>query len=107
MESGELTHLTSNAYIQTIDYKKSKYVTVGYAAVTLTPEKFIIDGPINCKREHLEIPIVQFASLPFKPGCRIEVQHNKTTYRCLLDDGRLAMKYVDMVEVYYKSQNKK
>lgn len=107
MDSGELTHLTSNAYIQTIDYKKSKYVTVGYATVTLTPEKFIIDGPINCKREHIEIPILQFASLPFKPGCRIEVQHNKTTYRCILDDGKLAMKYVDMVEVYYKSRNNK
>ncbi len=107
MDSGELTLLTSRAYIQTIDPKKKKYVTVGYATITLTPEKFIIDGPINCKRQHLEIPILQFASLPFKPGCCIEVQHNKTTYRCILDDGKLAMKYVDMVEVYYKSKNKK
>ena len=107
MDSGELILLTSRAYIQTIDPKKKKYVTVGYATITLTPEKFIIDGPINCKRQHLEIPILQFASLPFKPGSRIEIQYNKTTYRCILDDGKLAMKYVDMVEVYYKSKNKK
>ena len=107
MESGELTELSSNAWIQTIDYKKAKYVTVGYATITLTPEKFIIDGPINCKRQHLEIPITHFASLPFKPGCRIEIQHNKTTYRCLLDKSELSMKFVDMVEVYYKRNHKK
>lgn len=107
MESGELTELSSNAWIQTIDYKKAKYVTVGYATIKLTPEKFIIDGPINCKRQHLEIPITHFASLPFKPGCRIEIQHNKTTYRCLLDKSELSMKFVDMVEVYYKRNHKK
>ncbi len=102
IESGELTELSSRAKIQTIDYKKHKYVTVGCANVTLTPEKFIIAGPINCKWQKIEIPISQFASLPFKPGCRIEIQHNKTTYRCILDDCKLAMKFVDMVKIYYE-----
>lgn len=107
MESGKLQQLSSRATIQTIDYKKKKYVTVGCATVTLTPEKFIIDGPINCKHQHLEIPISHFASLPFKPGCRIEVQHGKTTYRCLLDDSRLATKFVDMVRIYYEIESTK
>ncbi len=107
IESGDLTELSSRATIQTIDYKKKKYVTVGYANVKLTPEKFIIDGPINCKFQHLEVPITQFASLPFKPGCRIEIQHNKTTYRCVLDDGKLAMKFVNMVKVFYESNKSK
>ncbi|MBO5714777.1 MAG: 1-acyl-sn-glycerol-3-phosphate acyltransferase [Clostridia bacterium] len=107
MESGKLTKLYSKATIQTIDYKKKKYVTVGRAHVTLTPEKFIISGPINCKYQHLEIPISHFASLPFKPGCRIEVQHGKTTYRCLLDDCKLATKFVDMVRIYYEIENSK
>lgn len=107
IESGALTELYSKATIQTIDYKKKKYVTVGRAHVTLTPEKFIISGPINCKFEHIEIPISHFCSLPFKPGCRIEVQHGKTTFRCLLDDGKLAMKFVDMVRIYYEINNSK
>lgn len=107
VESGELTEISTKATIQTIDFKKKKYVDVGYAYVTLTPEKFIIDGPINCKRQHLEIPISQFASLPFKPGCRIEIQHNKTTYRCVLDDGKLAMKFVNMVKVFYEINHSK
>jgi ribosomal protein L37AE/L43A len=102
IESGELSELSSRAKIQTIDFKKHKYVTVGCANVTLTPEKFIIAGPINCKWQKIEIPISQFASLPFKPGCRIEIQYNKTTYRCILDDCKLAMKFVDMVKIYYE-----
>ena len=105
IESGKLTKLYSKATIQTIDYKKKKYVTVGRAHVTLTPEKFIISGPINCKFEHIEIPLTHFASLPYKPGCRIEVQHGKTTYRCLLDDSKLATKFVDMVRIFYEINN--
>ena len=101
IESGELTELSSRAKIQVIDYQKHKYVTVGCANVTLTPQKFIIAGPINCKWQKIEIPIAQFASLPFRPGCRIEIQHNKTTYRCVLDESKLAMKFVDMVKIYY------
>ncbi len=107
IESGTLTEISTKATIQTIDYKKKKYVDVGYVYLTLTPQKFIIDGPINCKRQKLEIPISQFASLPFKPGCRIEVQHNKTTYRCVLDDGKLAMKFVNMVKVFYEINHNK
>ena len=107
MESGKLTQLYSKATVQIIDYKKKKYVTVGRAHVTLTHDKFIIEGPINCKYQHIEIPISHFCSLPFKPGSRIEVQHGKTTYRCVLDDGKLATKFVDMVRIYYEIENSK
>ena len=55
---------------------------------------------------HLELPLSSFASIPFKPGLQIEVQHNHTTYRCVLEDGRLGAKFVNMVEIYYElSQN--
>lgn len=107
IESGDLTELSANATIQTINHKKKKYTDVGYAKITLTSEKFIIEGAINCEKTRLEVPISCFASLPFKPGCRFEIQHNKTTYRCVLDDGKLAMKFVNMVKVFYEmNQNK-
>ena len=107
IQSGELGDITTHATIQTIDVSKHKYVDVGYAKITLTPEKFIIDGPIDCKHQTIEIPLSQFASLPFKPGCRIEVQHNKVSYRCVLDDGKLAMKLINMVKAYYKMNQDK
>lgn len=101
IESGELCELSSYATVQTIDYGKKKYVDVGRAKITLLHDTFIIDGKINGEEQKLEIPTKTFASLPFKPGCRIEIQHGKTTYRCVLDDGRLAQKFVDMVKIYY------
>ena len=107
IESGALTELSARATIQTIDYNKHKYVDVGRANVTLTPEKFIITGIINSTWQKIEIPITQFASLPFKPGCRIEIQHNKTSYRCIFDDGKLAMKFIDMVKIYYEMNQSK
>ena len=101
IECGELCELSSYATVQTIDYDKKKYVDVGRAKITLLHDTFIIDGKINGEEQKLEIPTKTFASLPFKPGCRIEIQHGKTTYRCVLDDGRLAQKFVDMVKIYY------
>lgn len=107
IERGELTEIFSDATIQTILHEKRKYVNVGRAKITLTPEKFIIDGVINGEKSLIEVPITFFASIPFKPGCRIEIQHNKCTYRCVLDDGKLAIKFVNMVEKFYKMNENK
>ena len=75
---------------------------VSSGTFTLTPEKFIIEGAINADDILLEISLHSFASIPFKPGCRIEVQHNNTTYRCVLEDGLLPAKFVNMVENFMK-----
>lgn len=102
IECGKLKDLSCDAIIQTIDYKKKKYIDSGRARVTLTPDAFLIDGVIDGEEKIIEAPIASFASLPFKPGVRIEIQHGKTTYRCVLDDGKLAMKFVNMVKAYYE-----
>ena len=104
IESGNLSELSCRATIQTINHKRHKYEKCGCANVTLTPEKFIISGAINCKYQKIEVPLTHFASLPFKPGCRIEIQQNKTTYRCVLDDGKLATKFVHAVEIFNQKQ---
>ncbi len=106
IERGELTELSADATIQTILHEKRKYVNVGRAKITLTPEKFIIDGVINGEKALIEVPTTFFASIPFKPGRQIEIQHNKCTYRCVLDDGKLAMKFVNMVEKFYRMNDK-
>lgn len=102
IKSKTLTHLSSPATVQTIDYRKKKYVDAGRATVTLTPDAFILDGTINGAEQKIVVPISLFASIPFKPGKRIEIQHGKTTYRCVLDDGKLATKFTDMIKIYYK-----
>lgn len=107
IESGKLTCLTATATVQTIDHDKGKYVDIGRAKITLTQDSFIIDGTLNGEEQILEIPHLSFASIPFKPGKRIEIQNNKVTYRCILDDGKLAQKFVNMVKVFYELNEEK
>lgn len=107
IESGKLTCLTATATVQTIDHDKGKYVDIGRAKITLTKESFIIDGILNGEEQILEIPHLSFASIPFSPGKRIEIQNNKVTYRCILDDGKLAQKFVNMVKVFYELNEEK
>lgn len=102
IESGRLTSLSSYATVQTIDHEKRKFVDIGRAKITLTQDSFIIDGTLNGEEQILEIPHLSFASIPFSPGKRIEIQNNKVTYRCILDDGKLAQKFVNMVKVFYE-----
>lgn len=103
--AGEVSTLSAETKLQTILHKKKKYVDVGCGTVTLTPEKFIIEGTVSGEEIRREIPLSSFASIPFKPGCRIEVQDGNTTYRCVLTDGRLAAKFVNMVELFYEKNH--
>jgi hypothetical protein len=46
--------------------------------------------------------MVNFASLPFKPGVNVDIQDSDTIYRCYPEDGRLSAKFVNTVEILYK-----
>lgn len=99
-EDGELSCATA---IHMIDGKKNKFVEVGQGNVALTAQGFVLDGRIYDGEDlHLEIPIVTFASLPFKPGKNFEIQNGNDIYRCVLEDGRLAMKFINLVKIYYE-----
>ena len=102
IQNGTITEISADATIQTINIQKKKYVDVGRAKITLNNQKFIIDGIINQEQTHIEVPTAPFSSIPFKPGCRFEIQHNKCSYRCVLDDGKLAQKFVNIVKKYYE-----
>ncbi|MBR5615179.1 MAG: 1-acyl-sn-glycerol-3-phosphate acyltransferase [Clostridia bacterium] len=99
---GEENTLSVSTAIHMIDEGKNKFVEVGQGRVTLNAEGFVLEGRIRDEDVHLEIPIVTFASLPFKPGKNFEVQHGSDIYRCVLADGRLAMKFIHMVKIYYE-----
>ena len=59
---------------------------------------------MNEEENELLIPITNFASLPFKPGKHLEVQHGEKIYRCVLKDGHLAMKFINMVKIFYETK---
>ena len=94
--------LSAEAEIQMINYGKRAFESVGRGEITLNSESFRIVGAIRGEDVDISIPIANFASLPFKPGKYLEIQHGKDIYRCMLDDGKLVMKFINMVKAYYE-----
>ncbi|MBR3974208.1 MAG: 1-acyl-sn-glycerol-3-phosphate acyltransferase [Oscillospiraceae bacterium] len=103
---GKDTVLSAKTAIHMVDPKKKKYIPVGEGTVTLNPEQFLIEGTINGEAVSLTIPTGGFPTLPFSPGKHIEIQDGKTIYRCVLEDGRLAMKFINMVKIFFELKNK-
>lgn len=102
MESGDETELSCRATIRMIDEKKHKFVDVGAGTVTLTQKGFAIAGQIQGADVDIFAPIAGIPTLPFSPGKHFEVQQGRTIYRCVPEDGRLVMKYINMVKIFFE-----
>ena len=100
--SGQLTELRCGTKIQMIDYARKKFVEVGQGTLTLTQEQFVIDAQIRGEKTVLTVPIAGVPSLPFTPGKFLEVQQGSDIYRCVLEDGKLVMKFINMVKIFYE-----
>ncbi len=107
IEDGSLTSLSFPARVEMIDYKKKKFRPVGETSVTLTKDAFLLDGTLKGDEVSLTLPIVNFASLPFKAGSYLEIQNEQTIYRCFPEDGSLVMKLIHMVKIFYAIRNGK
>ena len=62
----------------------------------------MLKGEINGEQTELNIPIFNIPTLPFSPGKYFEIQSGKSIYRCVLEDGRLAMKFINMLKAFYE-----
>lgn len=94
--------LQAKTRIQMIDYKKHSFIEVGHGNVRLCKDHFSIDGQINNQAVNLRIPIANIPCLPFGPGKYLELQHGQDIYRCVLEDGRLVMKYINMIKIFFE-----
>lgn len=97
--------LSDETTIQMIDYKKRKFVDVGSGKITLDMKGFTINGNVNNQDICLNVNMRMIPSLPFKPGKFIEIQHGKDIYRCLLKNGKLAMKFIHCIQAFYEINN--
>lgn len=104
IEQGELSTLTTPVKIQTIPEGKCRFENVGKGTLTLCAEHFNITGLLGGTPTELTVPILQFASLPYKPGSYIELQHGADIYRCWPENGRIVTKLIHMVELFYELQ---
>lgn len=97
-----LTTLSADTQFYMINYKTHKFEKVGEGSITLTDQSFLIKGSINGEETEVKVSIVNFASLPFSPGKYLEIQHGEDIYRCVLRDGKLVMKFINMVKIFYE-----
>jgi len=96
------TSLTSETRIHMIDRSKHKYVEVGTGTVSLFRECFLIRGTIHGSEVELQIPITNLPTLPFGPGKYLEIQCSDISYRCVLNDSHLVMKFINLLKIFYE-----
>jgi len=102
IEKGALSTLECGTKLHMIDYEKHKFRQVGQGTVQLDAHAFRYSGTLNGEEVQLQIPIAGLPTLPFSPGRYFEIQDGKNIYRCVLEDGRLVMKFINMVKIFYR-----
>ena len=102
VESGESISLTLPTRIMTVDKKKNKFVDSGNGSITWQDGHILLSGELNGEKTELDINASAFASLPFKPGKYVEVQHGQDIYRCMLEDGKQVMKLINLIKINYE-----
>jgi len=100
--SGEEHGMTLRTDVHMIDPKKHKFVKVGSGRLKLEKDCFKLHIRYESHSADVEIPLANIPTLPFKPGKYLELQHGENIYRCVLDDGRMVMKCINMVKVFYE-----
>lgn len=102
IESGEERELSAKTKIFVVDPNRHKFVPVGEGTLTLTPDHMTLVGEVGGEALDVSVSTATFASLPFSPGRYLELQHGNDIYRCVLEDGKLAMKFIHMIKAYYE-----
>ncbi len=102
VREGSLQGLSCGVTIRMIDRKQHKFVDVGQATVTLDREGFHILGTIDGQNVDRTVAVEGLPTLPFAPGKYFEIQDGKTIYRCVPEDGRVAMKVINLVKIFYR-----
>jgi len=102
IRQGEEQTLTAETEFRMIDHGKKKFVTVGQGTLTLNQSHFLLEGTLRGEPMTLTVPIGELPTLPFSPGRHLEIQNGEDSYRCVLKDRKLVMKFINMVKVFYE-----
>ena len=95
--------LSAKVSISMIDMKRKKFLPVGQGVLSLTKEKFRLEGTVNAEPLDVAVDAGTFPSLPFSPGKYLEFQYGEKIYRCMPENGQVVMKFINMIKVLYES----
>ena len=106
LEADSSASLFSETDIHIIANDKNKFCKAGHGTVSLSKNGFTVKGTLNGEPIDLSVPITIIPALPFSPGKHLEIQQGEKIYRCVLADGKLVMKFIKMVKIFYELSSK-
>ena len=105
IEADNSYSITAETKIHMIDFKKHKFEEVGFGKISLSKHSFDLIGIINGEEVSLSVNPAGIPTLPFSPGRHLEIQHGEDIYRCVLSDGRMVMKFINALKIFYELNN--
>ena len=99
---GHLLSLSASTEILTLDPAKHKFLPTGEGTLEVSAQGIRLHGRIQGEPLDIRLSLVNIPSLPFSPGKHLEVQDGDMIYRCKLQQGRLAMKLIHMIQTFHE-----
>lgn len=94
--------LSVNTVIKMVNDAKHKFEEVGIGTLSISSAGFHLEGTLKGAPFTLDVPVGNIPTLPFSPGKHLELQHGNDIYRCVPEDGKLVMKFINLVKIYYE-----
>lgn len=94
--------ITAETQIHALCPDKPKFVPAGQGTLTVRADGITLTGTLHGQPLEVSLPVGAIPTLPFSPGRYLELQHGSNIYRCVLSDGRLVMKCINMVKIFYE-----
>jgi len=89
---------SENVEIRMIDDAKRKYVPVGKGVLIFSDFKLSLSGTAKGEPCEIELSTKQIPMLPFVPGKQLELQYKEDSYRCVLENGRHTIKFINFIK---------
>lgn len=105
IQADENYSLSAETKIQMIDFNKHKFTEVGFGEIKLSRHAFNLSGIVNGEKVQLSVSPANLPTLPSGPGKYLEIQHGDDIYRCVLSNGRLVMKFINALKIFYEFHN--
>ncbi len=102
VEQGMEQSISCKTKIRMINPRKQKFEEVGEGVLSLSRESIRLEGTINGADADIVVAVSNIPTLPFGPGRYLEVQSGDAIYRCVLEDGRLVMKFINLVKIFHE-----
>lgn len=102
---GEDKTLSTPVTVRMFGERKHGFTDVGNATLSLSPEGIQLQGTVCDAPIDLQVSLTNVPTLPFSPGRYLEVQNGKDIYRCVPTDGRIVMKCIHLIKIFYELRN--